>query len=635
ISVIGREELDARGAQSVMEALRYVPGVSVDTYGLETRGTEWALIRGFDGSSNSSLKDGLRQGKSTWISFQTESYGLERIEVLRGPASVTYGQVEVGGAIHRISKRPSADAHREVEVQTGRYDRRQVAADIGGKLDANGAVLYRLVGLKLDTDNQMTFRGSESGHNERVYIAPSLTMNFSRDTSLTLLADYQKDVIRNFSIYIVNNNETTGLLRGDPSYLRFTQEQSSLGYQLEHRFNERWALKQNFRYAKAALDNYFINPSASPPIVGNIYQRNARYGDNTVSQTALDTFVQGEFELGRTRHTVLAGADWNRLRSDYKEFRAPAGTTPGLDITAPVYGVPMPRATQLFTSVYQDTQQFGLYLQDQIKIDQRWIATLGGRNDTVRTDNTNRRTSSTTKPDDTAFTGRAGLTYLFGNGLASYVSYAESFLSQTGTLADGSPYEPTRGKQVEIGLKYQPADGNSLFTIALFELTKNNVESYDADFEPSQTGQIRSTGIELEFKGRLAPGLNFYAAYAHNDVKVTRSENGDGDLGKVPLQVPRNIASAGIDYALNGTLQGLAVNAGVRYTGKRYDDYQNTLSTPSFTLVDLGARYDTGDWVFAANAANVFNKRYVASRALGGYYPGSKGTFTLTAKYRF
>jgi iron complex outermembrane receptor protein len=185
-----------------------------------------------------------------------------------------------------------------------------------------------------------------------------------------------------------------------------------------------------------------------------------------------------------------------------------------------------------------------------------------------------------------------------------------------------------------VGVKYQPAGGKSLFTAALFDLTKTNVETYDADVDDYfQTGEIRSKGLELEAKTQVAKGLDLFAAYTYNDVEVTKSS--DVDLGKTPIQVPRQLASVGVDYALGGALPGFSVGGGVRYVGKRYDDAANTKSTPSFTLVDAAVRYEHGPWRFALNVANLFDKEYVASHAYGGYYPGAERTFTLTAKYRF
>lgn len=628
ISVIGRDELDARGAQSVMEALRYVPGVAVDSWGVETRGTEWVLMRGFDVSDTATLVDGLRLAQSTWVNVQTETYGLERIEVLRGPASVTYGQVEAGGTIHRISKRPDANAPRELVVQTGSYGRKQLAVDLGGALNDDGTVRWRLVGLGLDTENQMKFANGDRGSNQRQFIAPSLTWRPSAATSLTLMAEKQRNVIKGFSLYVDTPLHKDGILTGDPKYLRYTQDQSQIGYQLRHQFNDTWTLNQNVRYAESGVDNHFIFKSA---LSGSTVPRTARYADDNLHQLATDTNLQARFDHGRVQHTILLGLDWSEINTRFLQYQAPAGTTPALDLLNPVYGVPFPTPSNRTIDRESDTHLLGIYAQDQLKIDQRWVVTLGGRHDEVKSHS--RSGTQFDRQRDHAFSGRAGLSYLAPRGVTPYISYAESFVPQTLKTAAGESFQPTRGTQWEIGLKVQPEGGDSLFTVALFDLTKTNAPTYDDQGDPQPTGEVRSRGLELEAKTRLARNLDAYAAYSYNDIEVTKSL--DIDLGKVPMQVPRRLASAGIDYTFTGALQGFSTGAGVRYVGKRYDDMANTISSKSFTLVDAAIRYDQGPWRFALNVANLFDKDYVASRAYGGYYPGAERSFTLTARYRF
>lgn len=628
ISVIGREELNARGAQSVMEALRYTPGVAVDSYGVDTRGSEWALMRGFDSNATGNIKNGLPQTTSAWISFQTEVHGLERIEVLRGPASVAYGQIEAGGTIHRISKRPQAKAVREVEVQTGSYGRAQIAADVGGSLNEDGSVLYRLVGLGLDTDKQLRFANGQRASNERLYLAPSLSWRPTTSTSITLLADYQKDINKGFSLYVAQNGRSTGLLGGDPSFLRYALEQASLGYALEHRMNEQWSLRQNFRHAQAILDNRFLRPIG---VTGRLFERSANHVRDEVHQSVLDTNVQGQFNTGPVAHVLLVGLDWNKVSSDDTEDWPVTGSTPPLDLDNPVYGVAFPIANVPRFNRSRDLRQLGLYVQDQLTIEERWIVTLGLRDDVARAKTNNHLNRSFQAQRDHATTGRVGLNHKITPDLAPYISYAESFMPQIKRSSNGEPYKPTQGKQVEVGMKYQPVGSQTLFTAALFELTKTNVESYDAaTFIPRQVGEVRSRGLEMEARARIASRLDLQATYTWNDVEVTRSI--DTDLGKRPIQVPRQMASVGLDYALPF---GLSLGAGVRHVGRRFDDAANTTSTASFTLADAGVRYAIGDWNLALNVNNLFNRRYVASRAYEGFYPGEERNWLATVKYRF
>jgi iron complex outermembrane receptor protein len=175
ISVIGRDELDARGVQTVMEAVRYAPGVAVGNWGYDARGIDWLLIRGFD-ATNAMFRDGLSMPAYSL----TESYGVERVELLRGPASVTFGQSDAGGLVNRVSKRPGDTAVREVELQLGSFDRRQLAFDLGGAL--GDALSYRLVGVGLDSETQERYPNGAAVEVERRHVAPSLRWRPSEST---------------------------------------------------------------------------------------------------------------------------------------------------------------------------------------------------------------------------------------------------------------------------------------------------------------------------------------------------------------------------------------------------------------------------------------------------------------------
>ena len=185
ISVVTKDQIADQGAQNLVEALRYTPGVSVDTFGATTL-FDAIKLRGFDAPR---YLDGLRLPLDPGTQFafpRIETYGLERIEVLRGPASGLYGQTDPGGLINMISKRPTATPQHEIVGTFGSFNRFQGAFDSSGPIDKNGEYLYRLVGLGYSTDGQQDFV-----HQNRVFIAPSLTWRPTTDTSFTILSQYQ------------------------------------------------------------------------------------------------------------------------------------------------------------------------------------------------------------------------------------------------------------------------------------------------------------------------------------------------------------------------------------------------------------------------------------------------------------
>jgi iron complex outermembrane receptor protein len=317
---------------------------------------------------------------------------------------------------------------------------------------------------------------------------------------------------------------------------------------------------------------------------------------------------------------------------------ASSGITPSIDVLNPVYFQPIPTPDILAIDGTQKIDQVGFYVQDQIKY-QNWLLTLSGRHDKVSNNTTVNFLPDAVRDRDAAYTGRAGLTYLFSSGVAPYVSYSQSFLPQSGiSFGDGRPFDPTRASQYEVGIKYQPPGTRSLFTAALFELTKTNVLIPDLRVGGllTQTGEIRSRGAEVEARTELYRGLNFIGAFTYNDVKVTES---DAFVGKMPVRVPNLTTSGWLDYSLGalniGWLKGFGIGGGVRYVGRVFNDDANTSITPSFTLFDAVVRYDHGPWRFFINANNIFNEKYYSASSGGNFFRGTERSVIGTLKLNF
>ncbi|MDQ3187079.1 MAG: TonB-dependent siderophore receptor, partial [Pseudomonadota bacterium] len=647
ISVINRNELDMRGVQNFTEALRYVPGVVVDQFGFNGTGFEYLGMRGFNVQTTANFRDNLsQQGTGLFFgAFITDPYALERVDVLRGPTSVMFGRGDAGGIVNRITKLPTATPIRELEIQYGNFDRKRVAADIGWA-NADGTLMFRLVTSALDTDTQVRFPNAngDRAENRRFYIAPSLTWRPTDRTSITLFGDILNNRSDAAAFYVATpDGRPTGTLLGDPHFTRYSTNQASFSYKLEHHFNEIWTARQNFRFMRQDGKFSDINPAGFNS-VGNptLLDRSAFSTRERLDQTALDTHLQGRISTGPVNHTVLGGIDWTRTDASLNYF-ASTSLTPSIDVLNPVYSQPIPTPDFLAVDARQKIDQVGFYVQDQIKY-QNWILTLSGRHDKV-SNNTNELAGQTTFMNrDSAYTGRAGLTYLFSSGIAPYVSYSQSFLPQAGLdrNSEGRPFDATRASQYEVGVKFQPVGSRSLFTVALFDLTKTNVLTPDPNAPPGsfsfiQTGAIRSRGAEVEARTEIYRGLNFIGAFTYNDVKVT--ESGDGTTGKMPIRVPNTTTSGWLDYNLGALniswLKGFGIGGGARYVGRVFNDAENTSATPSFTLFDAVVRYDHGPWLFFINANNIFNEKYYSASSGGNFFRGTERTVIGTLKFRF
>jgi len=632
ISVVTRDQMEAMGARTMTEALQYTAGVSASPYGNDTRG-DFVTTRGF-GFGGGDYRDGLANQIYDYIYSRTEAYGLERVEVLKGPASVLYGGNLPGGVINRVTKHPLASPYHEVQAQYGSFDRKQVAADFSGPLDDERKYLYRLTGLYRDADTQYEY--GDTGHrvaDDRTYLAPAFTWRPSENTHLTILADYLKDKTAAPFTYSPKSTEPpftigkTHTMVGDYTFDDYEQKQYSVGYQFEHDFTEKVLVRQNLRYNHNEV-NYRLS-SAPISAYGNI--RTAAVLNQRVHGVTLDNQFQFGFNTGAIEHTIVTGLDYRDSNWDSLIL---AGYGPSLDPDDPVYGQTYTMPTAVNQNLYEDRDQTGVYLQDQMHFLERVYATVGGRQDWARSTLYNRVTTNESlqriKTDDDAFTTRAGVLYLFDNGVAPYLNYSESFVPIAGANsnysldADEKPFKPEKGQQWETGVKYQPDSFNALFTGSLFDLKRQNVRG-PSEFGGSsnaQTGEYEVKGAELEAKANLTRGIDLVASYTYLDAEITKSNNastyGSGDSaitvaeqGKRPNQIPKHMASGWINYTFReGPAAGLGFGVGVRYVGKTYADNGNVYENEGYLLTDLSLRYDIETWRFALTANNALDKEY-------------------------
>jgi iron complex outermembrane receptor protein len=639
ISVVTQKEMEARAVSSVGEAIRYTSGVLGDYWGGMDLRYDKTLIRGFDAAQ---YLNGLKLTEGTFAGLgRPEPYGLERIEVLKGPSSVLYGQNAPGGLVNLVSKKPTSETIREVNVSAGTNDRRQGSFDFGGAIDQDAEFQYRLTGLVRDSGTQIDY-----GKDNRKFIAPSVTWEPSADTKLTILGSYlQEDLGNQVNVLPPIGTLTeasygripTNFYAGEPSFDKFIRTSKSIGYEFEHRFDDVWTVRQNLRYDRQDADYRYVSYSGAA-IVGTTMQRRRSFVDQQLDSFSVDNQAEAKFSTGPIDHTALMGIDYRYVDTSFL-FGTAAATS--LNILNPVYGVTtlMPPTTR---SEQSSLKQTGLYLQDQMRLE-KWALTVGGRYDIAETDTTNRLTNSTSTGDDGKFTWRAGLVYLADNGLAPYVSYSTSFEPTTGSDFDGSPFDPTTGQQYEIGIKYQPAGFDSFITLSAYDLTQQNVTTTDpihTSFSV-QTGEINVRGIELEGVAALTDGLSLRASYTYMDGEVTKSND---YLGNTPAQIPHQMANLWVDYTVqSGALEGVGLGAGVRYVADRFGDAANRMLLPSTTLVDAAVRYDFGalrpqmkGLSLSVNASNLFDKTYVgqcASTLFCQY--GARRTVMATLGYKW
>ncbi|MDR0278853.1 MAG: TonB-dependent siderophore receptor [Paucimonas sp.] len=624
VSVVTAEQINDRKVNKVEDAVAYSAGVRVGSSGLDPR-FDNIQVRGFETTIAADFLDGLRQPGSGWLSlYSTEAYALERIEVLKGPASVLYGQISPGGMVNRVSKRPSLLAKNEVQVQAGSYGHEQGQFDVGGKLDEAGDVLLRTVGLYRDSGYSV-----DQMDNLSRLLAPSLSWQIDPDTSLTLLAQYQERQTAASPMMVQEGDHLTDFWQGDEYYDKLHQRQWTFGYEFEHRFNDTFSVQQNLRYGQVSTTNQYLQPTAL--IDGHILDRYAVGLYEDMSSLSTDTRLVSRFSTGNLHHTVVSGVDYAWLDTSLLYAWGPA---PTIDRWAPDYHQPVVKPTDVWADQDGLEHRMGAYVQDQIELD-NWRLSAGLRRDWVHVRRDDNLTDINSTTSDSATTGQLGVLYLFDNGLAPYASYATSFLPVSGVNTSGQPYKPTEGEQFEVGLKYQPPGSRTLLTGSLYHLTQSNVQTRDMvnPLNNVQTGEQVSRGLELEAVSDVSDNLRLTASYAFNDAEVTKGNK--GDQGKVPKNVPRHLAALWLDYKLPF---GLGVSGGARYTGSTYGDPANEVKNEGYTLVDAGVHYDFGGGLdgvrLALNARNLFDKRFINCQ--DGYcYRGEARSVVTSLSYRW
>ncbi|WP_392563700.1 TonB-dependent siderophore receptor [Orbus wheelerorum] len=621
ISVITRDQMDLQDASSVAQALRYSANVFTEYRGDSNRGDE-IFIRGYgyaprylDGLNYSGTLNSRTSALDTWL--------LERVEVIRGPSSVLYGQASPGGIIGMTSKRPTPDTIRHIQVSMGNKRLRELNFDFGGAIEDN--LLFRVNGVGRERDTQTQFV-----REERIAIAPSLTWMPTEATSFTLLTSYQKDPQANERNFLPKNgtiDKTNGEIPydfaiSDSNFYQSWREQYSLGYALDHDINDALTLRQNLRYTKNEQRfKYMVYTFDSGAT--SLFRRPQKEMINTKELT-VDTRIDALFDTGIVAHSATIGFDYKWNRDDNQLERGSNGYI--IDWANPQYGISIPTSDlQPFTDNLQVLKQFGIYMQDQVEID-NWNLLLSGRYDWSKIDikqriNYGSATNQRLSIDDKAFTTRVGILYAFDNGLSPYVSYSTSFQPNAEVDINGNAFKPSKADQIELGLKYQIPNSKTLLTAAMYHLNERDVLTYDYSlYHNIQIGKVRSQGIEFEAHSELTPNIDLIASYSYANSEIKKTSI-SSQKGKMPARIPSHLASLWGNYKFtNGTFDGFSSGFGIRYIGTSNGNNDNTFSVPAVTLYDWILRYDFSPSVpslsgltLQVNANNLFNKKYVAS----------------------
>lgn len=638
VSVVGREELDDRAiVNKVDEALRYTPGVVTQPYGTDPD-TDWFYVRGFDASQTGLYLDGLNLFGYAFGNFQIDPFMLERVEVLKGPASVLYGGANAGGVVNLVRKQPTDAPYYYTEIGINSNGNAFTGFDFSDKLGDSGIYSYRLTGKIAGGEGYTDYTNDIRG-----FIMPQLTVSPDDATKLTVFAYAaglnQRHTGNGFLPYegtVVDGPFGGKISRrffpGEPDIDNGHYDQQMVGYELEHEFEGGWKATSNFRYSHLDKWEHFVYPYLYTA-TGDLNRINFS-GDTSVNNVAWDNRLENDFDLGNTDHKVMVGVDYRYY--NIKNIQNSTFGASTIDPTDPVYGLPQTPAGALYNQE-ATMHQVGIYVQDQIRFGGGWLVTLNGRFDYIDSDFEDKLPVTAFDADDSykdtdhAWSGRAGLAYEFDNGVTPYVSAASFFNPQIGMGASGA-LKPEEGQQYEAGVKYDPTFMDASFTASVFHIKKRN-NTVAVAFAPwvDQLGEVESKGVELEGKVNIDENWKLLASVAYTDMEVKKNDPNPTLIGKSPYIVPDWTASLWADYTITtGALEGLSLGAGLRYKGESWANETNTLKVPSSTVVDAAIRYKKDDWTASLNVTNLFDKEYVeACGGIGACGYGDARTFTV------
>ncbi|HSX56988.1 MAG TPA: TonB-dependent siderophore receptor [Sphingomonas sp.] len=650
ITVIDGEELTLRNAQSINQALGYVAGVSPNQRGGMVTRYDQLILRGF---APGVYQDGMRLLAGPYSMPQIDFNRVERIDIVKGPASVLYGNSTPGGLVNLVSKLPEATAFGRVELQAGNYDTLRAVADINQPLDSDGRLLFRVVGGWQKGDGL-----TEGTFSERYHVSPMVTFAPTDQTSLTLLAAYQRSPsgggysgVPAYGSVLPNpfGELPREVNTGDPGYERYDHKQKAVAAFFRHEFNDSLSFRSNFRFQNNELSYrqlYVAGFGRTANGLNSDYSTIIRGGggaDEDFDTLTLDNHFAAKFATGPLRHNVLVGIDYQNITGEnFQQFNTgvsanPLTSIPNLNLFNPVYGGTLPSfdltvLSAAYVNTYGKRTQVGLYLQDQIAIGRLQLI-ASGRFDWYDQTTRNKKLAAGAAGaasflSQNAFTARLGALYEFEFGLSPYFSYSESFEPQAGTTWQGVPFEPVTGRQYEAGLKFQPKGTSAIFTASVYDLRRQNVPVGDPAAGTGgipansqvQIGEVRVRGAELEARGEIVPGLDLILAGSYTDAIITQgtpaiaptatNSGTPTTTGTRQLGTPEWLASGFVSYdfgrnaAATGPIGGLRLGAGVRYVGgsdgtTHYAVINNVatfqrFTTDSFTLVDAVIGYDLG-----------------------------------------
>ena len=639
VNVVPQELLRDQGVLSMEAAMKSVPGVGL-SHGDGQR--DQVTLRGFSAISDQFV-DGMRDDA---LYFRDLS-NIERIEVLKGPASVLYGRGSSGGLINRITRKPGIDKN-EFTAQLGSRSQRRAEFDLA-RAQVTDNVAIRVTGAVERADS---YRSQQ--FLERDALAPSLSLKLGSATTLLLQAEHLSDRrVTDFGIPSYHGRPVDvpastyyGAANArDNDYSH--SEVTAYGFALEHRFSDRLSLRNAFRHYDYTLDrnNTLVGAVNEAALTASLNRTNLRRAENGwFNQTELTQKAW----LGGMSHQLLYGVEFGRQDKDQvNRSKSGIATVSLLQPVLPVLPFTVAAAPSTDNKGIMSTGS--AYVQDLVSLSAAWKALVGVRYDRFEQETRERRAGqSNLARTDRAWSPRAGLVYQPSSDQSYYAAFSKSFQPSAENFAlaaSNADIAPEQTTNREVGGKFDFLNGALSATASVFRLERTNIKSSDpVTNRLLPIGVQRTDGLELTLAGQVTRDWQVWGGYAFLDARITSSpalDNSDNVVKRVPIQgkratiTPRHSANLWVTRSFGSQWRA---GAGLNAVAQRFANPGNTVALPGYMTLDAMAGYQVAGLELQLNVSNLLDRRYIVSghgSSPNLNLPGAPRSAMLTARYRF
>lgn len=604
VSVITEKEIKQRNASTTEEVLEYTPGTMTGYYSSDDR-NDYYQIRGYDATT---YRDGLTIGSLRGV--REDAYAFERVEVVRGANSTLFGPADPGGSINFVSKQPKFDDFGDAFVTYGSDDHKEVGIDVGDTLDENQTLAYRLTGKVKDSDREYDYSKDDSQ-----FIMAGLTWEPTDYTTATFIIDYlTTDSTPNSGGYPFDKEYDRSTFFGEPDFNYHDVERTNISAQISHDLANGFKVRSNLRYSDLTDDYGYTYISDSDGRTGTTVNRGYLAADQEAQQFNGNLLGQYDISFDNIDSSTVFGIEYQDSSSN---SLSSYGSATSIDIENITY-TGAPSSMTVYGNTKTDYSTKAIFLQQNFSLNDKYILTIGARHDDIELYESDYLNSTESKDTFSENTIRSAFTYKYNQEISAYISKVES------VSPPSSGTEIVRGEQLEIGAKYSPNNMNALFSIAVYDLVKNNVDTSvvqgDGTIEREVIGENRVKGVDLEAKIELTDRISITGGYSYMDSEVVKDDSYQGNDIKI---APHHTASLWSHYIL--PRQDMAVGFGARYIGSYYFNEANTKKSEAAVIYDASFSYELSKkTMLSINISNLLDEQYVVGSGTADFYNPSR-----------